>query len=392
MRLHVEGIEFIAEADSDTATDMLCALWEWEEQRDEPTPMIQGVLNLVSNRKQDLENVKWLSGERFAAFVEHAGLRRALRVVVAVVRGSSPARAGIADDPLEAFGATGRLLTAADDLDYGAGHGVAAKVVDAFVASLDAHVTTANDIAELIREMVASIDHPQVWRRLIEAACERPAWWRPVAEAFSSGGILVNFQTRAAAGRLVRALSPTLSPRDHAELLETPIRRAAALFPSGAEEWRDRAVDQLLLCLDVFHVQDESFRERINVLLEANDTPPIPEPSRPEAYSRALTMREVIGEEAHDQLDDAARAGLEDIYETVREYNDNPSTDVLQRLGTMLIGLPAAVFEFTREPIADLVMGAAERLSRASFVTPDSELGGLVFRILIESAGHLGAE
>lgn len=72
MRQLVEGIDLVAAGDADAAAAVLSAVWRWQEDRDETTHISQGVLNLTSTRRQDVDHVKWLSGEKFPSFIAQA--------------------------------------------------------------------------------------------------------------------------------------------------------------------------------------------------------------------------------------------------------------------------------------------------------------------------------
>jgi hypothetical protein len=313
MRRLVEGIEFVAEGDPDAATEVLSTLWTWHEERDETTHITQGVLNLRSTRKQDLDNVKWLSGEKFPAFTKKSGLLRTVKVVATVLRADSERNTGRAPEKIDAFGAEGELLPVAHGLNYGPGHGVALTVVEAFLDALAAQPASEADAVAVVKVMVASISHPEFWRRLLIAARDLPGWRKPVATVLASEALLMNPETRMAAGKLMRVLSGTLDTAEHAKLLEEPIRRAAALFPPHAAERRERAIDELVGCLDVTRVQDPELRLRLTRMLAAGEPPRTPEPGRSEGFSEPLDLRDVLEGEVHDRLGDGARNALDEL-------------------------------------------------------------------------------
>jgi hypothetical protein len=169
------------------------------------------------------------------------------------------------------------VLDIACDLEYGPGHGAAGTIVDAFIGALD---ITEKDAESVVAAAVASISHPEFWRRLLTAARERPKWRLPIAAALESGALFANTETRLAAGELMRVLSPILGTEDHRRLLEEPIRRAAALFAPDHDQWREGAVDQLVGYLELARVQDTALRNRLAGLLGGDGPPAAPEPPR----------------------------------------------------------------------------------------------------------------
>jgi hypothetical protein len=391
MRQFVQGIGFIAAGDPDAATAALSTLWTWEEEREETTHLSQGVLNLTSTRKQDLDHVKWLSGQKFIDFAAKVGLLRAVKVVASVLREDSERYPTMPREELHAFGATGELLPIAHGLDYGPGHGVALTIVESFLAALGADSVSEAYAVAVVKAMVASISHPEFWRKALVAACELPAWQIPVARVLASGALLMNSETRAAAGKLMRVLSRTLDGSDHAHLLEEPIKRAAALFPPDAAEWRERAVDQLLGCLDPIRVQDPELRSRLAALLNAGDPPQVPEPGGVEAFWAPLNLRDVIGAETHDALSESAKNALDGLRAALDASQDDRRESSVRDLITALERAAAQPDGRDSESVQVLISRAAERLASAESIQPGTDIGELVAQILLTAATSDGA-
>lgn len=386
MRQFVEGIEFVTEGDPDVATEVLSTLWTWEEHRDETTHISQGVLNLTSTKRQDLDHVKWVSGERFRSFTEKAGLLRAIKVVSSVVRADREGYASMTPEKIHAFGAEGELLPVAQDLDYGPGHGVAETIVEAFLDAMRSEPGSNADSVAVVREMVASISHPEFWRRVLTTACDVPHWQIPVASVLASGALLANSETRAASGELMGILSRRVVPADHARLLEEPIRCAAAMYPADAVEWRERAVDQLLGCLDVDRVQDPELRSRLTAMLTAGDPPEIPEPGGVETFWEPLDLRDVLGNEIHDTLSDGAKNALDALRAALDASEDDDARSSVSALVTAIERVEAEPPGLDAEPVRELITRAAERCARESTVEPGADIGELVARILLDAS------
>jgi hypothetical protein len=384
MEQFVEDIDLIADGDPDLAAALLSEVWRWDEHRDETTHLTQGVLNLTSTRKQDVDHLKWLLGERFPAFLATAGLLRSIPVLTRVLSSDIDAYEGHADEEITAFGVVGQLRLLAPDLRHGPGHGAAAKVVDAFLDALPTSLPEA-DIADVIKALVSSVTHPEFWGRILLAATQLPPWQVPVARVLSSGALLINTETRAAAGQLMRALSGKLDDQEHVELLETPIQRAAAFFPPGKVELRDSLLDQLIACLEVEKIQDPALRSRLRTQLAAGNPRRPPEPSRAEAFWLPLELSDILGAEVHDGLTESARDALGELHAalttTEGDAADNVDTSDLEHALVRTVetdGLDA-------EPAQELITHAAERLARERHVQPATRLGELVATVLIDA-------
>lgn len=385
LRQLVEGIGLIADGDLNAAEAVLSAVWRWHEDSEEVTHMSQGVLTLTSTRRQDVDHVKWLSGERFEAFLAKAGLGRAVRVLASVLESDAEQYEGFAREEIHAFGVTGELLPVAHGLEFGPGHGAAEKAVDSFLAHLRTHQAEQAEAAEIVKVIVSSIAHPEFWRRLLLVAAESPAWRIPVARALSSGALLLNSDTRSAAGTLMKATTTLVDGPDHADLLEAPIKRAAELFRPEAAEWQERALDQLVGCLDLARIQDPELHARLERLLMEGEPPAIPDPGTVESFWEPLDLRDVVGADVHDTLSEAATTELNSLRTALGAVESAADADAIAALVDAL----QRVMELdglTAEPIQELITRAAERIGREPYVLPDTPVGELVVGILMAAA------
>jgi hypothetical protein len=287
------------------------------------------------------------------------------------------------------------LLDFAHGLEYGPGHGVAATIVDAFIAALSDDVEQ-HEAEAVLAALITSVNHPGFWLRLLVAARYRPHWHVPVAAALASGALLANTETRAAAGELMQVLSTTMEPEQHRRLLEEPIERAAELFSPDHAQWRDRAIDQLLGYLDVSRLQNPALRERLAALLAGGEPSRAPGPSRFISERRALDLAEVLGPDTYDALDDDARAALDQLRLALNTSERNTSEpdgpDTTARLQAALEAAVATAGDVTAGRVREFVTRGAERLACSSTVVPGTEIGELVVGLLLEAASRAGAE
>ena len=295
---------------------------------------------------------------------------------------------GLIREQIRAFGAVGELLPMALGLNYGPGHGAAAKILDAFLAALKARTLQEAEMVEVVKAMVSSVVHPEVWRRFLLIVVQLPSWRTSAASVLSSGALLVNPETRSAAGHLLSALSSTLDGADHAELVEMPIRRAAALFPADEGEWRDRVTDQLLGCLEVEKIQDPELRSRLETLLAAGDPPRPAERAEVDATWQPVDLSDIVGHEVHEALTETAKDALDALRAALT------ATEGAAVEGSALLELEDALRRAVEAngpdvgAVQELITRAAERLAREGSVRPETPIGELVAKILIDATNE----
>jgi hypothetical protein len=182
---------------------------------------------------------------------------------------------------------------------------------------------------------------------------------------------------------LISALSGSLDDEDHAELLEVPIQRAAALLPTGRR--RDIVVDQLLGYLEVDKIQDPAFRSRLKELLAAGDLPRPSEPAGWQASWESPDLRDIVGAEVHETLAQIERDALTELVAALRGTEgeaDGPALLNVQHAFLRIVetaGLDA-------EPVQELITSAAQRLAREPSVRPSTPIGDVVAQVLIDKA------
>ncbi|MDP9386848.1 MAG: hypothetical protein M3Q48_02690 [Actinomycetota bacterium] len=384
LRQYVEGIEILADGDPDTATEVMLTVWTWGDESDETTYIARGVLNLTSTRKQDFDDVRWLCGEKFTPFVERVGLHRATAVVAAVLHAGHNYNTD--GDPIEAFGAHGTLWPVAGDLQYSDGHGASVKIVESFLATLAATQLDEEQAEQVMKAMIESIAHPEFWRRLLDAAATIPEWRLRVAPVLASGALLKDSETRAAAGRLMKSLTAALDARDHEELLETPIRRAADLYEEDMAKWREQALDQLLGCLEPGHVQGADLRSRLEAILARGGPSTIPEPADVDLSWQPTDLQDIVGADVHATLTTAAKAALDELRRALHKAQEVVPDECVAALAPALCAAVKEAGSVDAGPVQELITRAADRLSQASSVVPGTAVGDLVVDLVLAAA------
>jgi hypothetical protein len=386
-RQYVDGIEQLVAGDADVAAEVLVAVWRFEPTSDEITPMSTGVLSLTSTVRQDADHVKWLTGEKFAAFSATAGPRRAALVMGAALESRRAADVGYAPNYPVMFGSvSGSVDRLADDLRHGAGMGAAGKIVDAFV-ELVARVPVA-ELSDILAAVTAEVPHPDVWRLLLEAGASHPdTLGRALLPALRSGGLFAHTDTRSAAAKLAAALCGTVDDVTYADIEAAVLAGAALLTESPAAA--DRLLDQLVGILPAARIADPSLATRRASLDAAGDFPTIPEPQGFEAHSVPITLEDLLGKEQVEMLDVDERSMVDELRSTLSAARDSAEPDAIECLQE---ALKRMLGEPHRAPARDhpaygLVVSACVTLARRMATPPDTDLGDTVAEVLLDAAG-----
>lgn len=386
---YVDAIDTIAVGDAEAARDVLLTVLCFDEDREEATPLSEGVLSISSSRRKDVDMAKYHIGSRMRAFITAAGLDLAAGVLAQAVQLRD---AELSDDmpgyPIVVRSARGQIDAFGPGLKFGPGHGVAEAIVAAFTEALQDVDPDAVDLDMLVEDLVARVRHPEAWRHLLAGAARRPV---VLGYAFLptllSGGMLVHDDTRAAAGLLIQAVSPILPDADH-QSLEQAILDAPRLFHTPSEERANRLIDQLGGCLAPQKIHDAALAARIKRLSESGRTPAIPEPDDGQMTMEPTTLREYLGLAQDDMLTDTQREALDALRHTLAALpNDITPEQVAAVVQTLHRALETGV---TRPdhigPGSELVLRAIETIVRTSPPAPDSELAALVIPLVLGAA------
>jgi hypothetical protein len=384
----------LAERAPDSAERLALSVWDFEEQRDQVTPIgDSNILGLTSTRQQDLEMARFATGEAFPAFLS-AAPEAALRVFFAVVD-----RYGA---PHEAPRPTGRspVVYWSSNLEFAPGHGALETMATALVAFLVSSTavvepgeqTVADGILELA---VARLTHDQVWSAILQAGNANPSsLGRRLLPLLADGDLLGHHKTAPFAARLVAALSPNLAPAEHATLEQAILRARDPLDASG--EYSRRVVETLLGQLDETRVVDADVQERIAEMRSQGGSPPVPEPPTQTGGFRTYGVRERLAELGLAEATDSTLVQtMERLRADVAGTMSGSAEDQLAALERTRASLPAVYVLVTDsgstpdptvfDEALTLLVNGAERLARDPSVLPGTELGEMVLGLL--SAG-----
>ncbi|UOZ05686.1 hypothetical protein [Amycolatopsis sp. WQ 127309] len=386
---YVEAVDVIAAADPDLARDLLVKVLRWSDDSDDVSPLIQGIVTMTTTRRQDLEMAKYEVGRKMAAFIAAADIARSVEVLAEALRPES-------DEPTTEVGgytisvraAQGQVGLYGSWLQYGPGHGAAKAILTAFVAALLEVPIGDADLDALVEDLVRRIQHPEAWQALLVTAAERPA---DLGHAFltvlGSGGLIAHSQTRAAAGKLIRAVGPSISTAEEHDL-EQAILAGPSHFVHPSDEATEHLLDQMCGCLDIDKIQDSALAERAHLQAEAGGPPPIPQPHGPVAGIEPLTLQDYLGKQDADLTDFQQREALDTLRTLVDTLPTTPSPDQQTALEQALRQAVAAGVGGPdhRLPGAEMIFRAIEALVRAKPPEPDSGLAKLIVPLLLSAA------
>ncbi|WP_410634276.1 hypothetical protein [Amycolatopsis sp. cmx-4-83] len=381
---YVSEAEGIAGADPDLAIELLATVLGRGEAGDETIPLFQGVVSLLTTPKQDLESAQYEVGRVIPRVLGVTGLARAMDVLVAAL----PVDVNGDGYPITCRSVHGQVDMFGRELRHGRAHGVAAIIVTGFADALGSLDLPTDELDGLVNDFVSRIRHPGAWRAILTAAAGRPA---DVGVAFlptlASGGLLAHSHTRAAAGKLIKAVSPLISPGQQQEL-ERAILAAPQLFSDPSDEEIETLLGQLVGCLTVDAIQDASLAERRHLQQAAEGPPTIPEPQGSMAMLSPTTLTDYLGEQDTELTDPQQRNALDTLRVTVEGLPPNLEPehataleDALRVALALGVGGPQQT-----EPGAELVFRAIEHLVRYAPPEPGSELASLVMPLLLAAA------
>ncbi|WP_328610563.1 hypothetical protein OG943_16040 [Amycolatopsis sp. NBC_00345] len=387
---YVEAVDAIAAADPDLARDLLVQVLRWSDDSDDVSPLIQGIVTMTTTRRQDLETAKYEIGRKMAAFISAADIARSIEVLAEALRpDSDELTTEVGGYMISVRAAQGQVDRYGSWLQYGPGHGAAKGILTAFVTALLEVSTGDADLDALVDDLVRRIRHPEAWQALLATAAESPA---DLGHAFlpvlKSGGLIAHSQTRAAAGKLIRAVGPSISTAEEHDL-EQAILTGPTHFRHPSDEVTEHFLDQLCGCLDIDKIQDSALAERTRLQAEADGPPPIPQPHGPVTSIDPLTLQDYLGKQDAELSDLQQREALDTLRNLVDTLPTTPSPDQKTALEQALrqalavgIGGPGH-----RLPGAEMIFRAIEALVRAEPPEPDSDLAKLIVPLLLSAAG-----
>lgn len=373
----------------DVAERLMTSVWEFDEQRDERTPIgSSAVVPLTSTRKQDLDMARYETGHVFPAFLAAApdAAFRFFASVIAVHASSY--------EQARADGQSPRVYHS-QSMQY-VGHGaiiaMARAIITFLTSAAESEDAPANATADqLIQYAAAQITHHQFWNLLLEAGAAHPASLGPMLLPLLDGSdLLGHYSTTAFAAKLTAALSASLQAPEHAQLERIILHARNPLDPAG-QGWQG-LVDILLGQLSPDRVQDPASRARLAELGARGGPPAAPQPSSAAGDDGVFGFSWSTDESTPDTTGSAPQLAAEQVSGDIAGAGSGTLEDrkaARQRLLTSVPRLydtlttsdqPAdtAVFE---QAFTTLAHGA-EFLAREPGVLPDTDIGQMVLGIL----------
>jgi nucleoside phosphorylase len=386
---YVDAVSMIASGDPDLARDLLVLVLRRSDDRDDVTPLFQGIMTMTSTYRKDLEMAKYTIGTQMGSFIAAAGIPRAIEVLAeALGQDSNELGKQVDGYPILVPSARGHVDFFGHHLEYGPGHGAAKAILTAVTTALLESPTENAEFDTVVVALVQRIRHPEAWQALLATAGARPA---DLGHAFlpvlASGGLIAHSRTRAAAGKLIRAISPSISEAEQHDL-EQAILAAPTLFRHPSDEAADEVIGQLCGCLDIEKIQDAALAERARRQTDADGPPLIPEHHGPHATVSPLTLEDYLGDQNAELTDLDQREALDALRQLVDALPPNPSSDQMAALEQALRRALAAGIGGPEHhgPGSELIFRAIGAIVRAQPPEPDSDLAELVVPLLLAAA------
>ncbi|UBU16437.1 NACHT domain-containing protein [Nonomuraea gerenzanensis] len=401
LRPLIEKLPEIVRLDPELAVALAASVWEFQETRDEPTPVLDSlILGMSSNRRQDLDGARYQVGSKFPAILQ-ADLAAATRILIR----AAETEQRYPPNPLTDYTATPRPLLG-DSLQFSAGHQVLLPMVQAWTEQLvqtaDAAEDAARDAAgavlgerlsQVVAHVIQNLRHAEVWQHLLLRAslAQRPSLARALFPALLSPNLFDHPTTRHQAAQVALRLSPLLNGPEHAQL-EEAILQIAAPHPSN-DGWEGTTDILDAACTRIIGSFSEQNLQTV------------------EAQARWLTASQDPGFEGVPAPDESQFDSIEAVWDspspepgTVAYYRDAVlqaaerirSKDPAERADaeTQLINLWALLkpavspegrerSEGDEDSLYDLALRTAEQLATVPQCAPATTLGSEIFGALL---------
>jgi len=393
----IEQIPEIARTAPELAVAIGLAVWEYEETRDIPTPLMDSaILGMTSNRRQDLDGLRTTVATKFPALLD-ANPSAATELLLRIAElprmyrwdNSHPAE----DVP---------WLRTAGPLESASGDHALQEMTDAFFRKLAQLAEAQNELAnapepgpadQIVASLRTRLHNSKVWQRLTDqvAKANSPALNQAMLPTLISPGLYVHPDTWLAAGHIAAHLSPSLGQQDRLRLEAAILGLvdAGTSITSRAElrDHLERRARMLLNALDASKISEAAARHGLaNHPADAPDQlPDLPEDDHsPHNYWRGDPEPPTPG--SLEDLANQIRAAADQS----RNPNPQTRTDGLNHLLQLWDELKNAAAESgtgSGDPqVANLQMEMAERLATAANMMPETQLGAEVLSALLDAA------
>ncbi|XVU23005.1 hypothetical protein ACQPZJ_37925 [Actinoplanes sp. CA-054009] len=394
----IEQLPSIARKSADLAVTIGAATFEYEETRDEQTNLLaSAILPLTSNRRQDLDSLRFAVGEQFKALTHvdaSAATTLLLRALQATTQDRWPDRVRFAAPPHPGHSGT---------LRFSAGHGVLLTMTNTLLdrlvelaedSPMSSDDTTTASLAEMIRQIVALLQHDEVWQRILLRAASResPALAQALLPALLAPNLFAHPSTWIGAAHVARRLSPFL-PADEHSRLEAAIwgmieaQRIPGDDDPRGEERLLRRRDAILAGLDCDHIVEP--RIRLRLAERAGSGEPLAVPDLDEAAVDRIGEMVWSTEEHDPESAEGLQQELSAIDQELRSDEDGARQRARQRLINLWERLPTPASQGQPVPadpfavvVNDVRLQAAESLARQPEILPGTQVGDEVYATL----------
>ncbi|MFC1420018.1 hypothetical protein [Streptacidiphilus cavernicola] len=375
----------IAQREPQLAVALSKTVWEYEEANDAPTLLLQSALfGLSSTRSQDLESVRYMVGEHFAAMMQASpeaatDLLLQIALLPRLFRWGSDAH--YPQDP---------KLRYADLLESSGGHGVLGTMVDEFFDGLKELATQSESdessarLRHIIDRLIAELVNDRVWLRLLTraAASEPNVLDEALQPVLCCPPLYAHFTTSDAATHLAARMAPALTIAQHQQVEDTVLVMTMATNTQDPErqEALERRACTILSSLDLGRLSPPALALMAGHGVEYST--PLPDLALKDPSLAS------IGWPGASEVAEASIVNA--IREAVQNSRGDAAADSVMR--TESLGRLASLWDqltsasedvgLTERQIRDLNVEVAERLATAAEILPGGTHGKHVLAVL----------
>lgn len=376
LTIYTENIETIAQASPILARDVFTAILDFTETSNAPTSLGGPVLTMISTRSQDFNTVQYGVGRRMRLFTRSVGPVLAAAVLAKALHRRENDVPDVSGYPISVGQSHGEVSLWDWSLKHGPGFGMAEQALTGYVAALGDCDPETVDQDALIGELVTHVRHPIAWKHLLDAASRHlDNWGQAFLEPLLAGGLLVHHRTRAAAGRFIAAISPSLDQTERATLTQA-IHSAPRLFPTPDDDRAARLRSELIPCVRTA-LPDEQPALRPQIAEPDDDI---------EAFWVGSTLEDLVGADTLSELTDQQRAAVETLRQAVDATSNSPDHDQVDALrGAVEAVLRSVPRGNPADSLTELTFRGIDNLARRTAIDPASELGNMIMAAVLDA-------
>ncbi len=374
----------ISQHEPQLAVALAGSVWEYEEANDTPTPLLRSaLLGLSSTRSQDLESLRYMVGERFAAVMQ-AAPEAATDILFRVAGLPRLFRWADEEQVLE-----DPKLRHADVLEFSGGHSVLGPMIDAFFDGLQnlarpgEAADTSGQLRHIVGRLIAELVNDRVWLRLLTLAAASGA--TSLDEALEPvlycPPLYSHPTTSDATTHLAARIAPALTTEQHQQV-ELAVLAMTTSAATHDQQRRAAMIQRACTILSALDVQRLSSKA-LTLMAEHDVEPGAP---LPKLADQDPSLARAVWSTTPPTAENSIVSTIREVAQTSRATAADAATQMecLDRLASLWDQLPSAPenVSLTASQLRELNVEVAERLSTHPDILPSTDHGLRVLNFL----------